>query len=74
VGERQEPELHVDLDPVERLGDPAKPARARGRERHDLMSAVGGLGQPTERAADVVADARALVRERAHVEGDPHGR
>ena len=70
-GQRHEPEL--DVEPVERTRDRLAPARARRRERDDLVLARARLDEPGERAADVVADARPRMRERADVEHDPHG-
>ena len=73
VREGEELERELDRDALERLGDRLPPLRARRREGDDLVLAGGRLREPRERAAEVVADPRARVRERRDVEGDPHG-
>ena len=73
VRERQEADLQLDVDPRERLGNRLFPARARRRERDDLVPPAGRLDEPRERAADVVADPAQRMRQRRDVEGDPHG-
>ncbi len=70
----QRPRAQLDVEPGERLPDARRAAQARRRERDELVLAAGGLAHAGERAADVVADARRRMRERADVEGDSHGR
>ena len=50
-------------------------SRRRGRRERDdrVARLLSCVGQPTQRAEDVVVHARPLVRERRDVEGDPHG-
>ena len=70
----QRPRAQLDVDALERLADRA-PARGLVGANATISCSPGrGLGEPGERAADVVADARRRMRERADVEGDPHGR
>src|SRR5207249_287163 len=70
VGEGQEDEALLQLHPRERLGDRLQAARARGRERDDLMLARRRLDEAGERAADVRVDSGARMRQRADVERD----
>ncbi len=71
--EREPHEAKLDVDAGERLGDDALARGRRRRERDDLVAVLGRhLGEARERAADVVVDARPLVRQRADVERDSH--
>ena len=72
--EGQRHELELDVDAVERARDRASPGRARGRESNELVRTCRGLDEAGERAADVIADTRQRMRERADVVDDPHGR
>ena len=56
--------------PGSRGGRQARSARTRRPRRPSRAAAAA---RPGQRAADVVVDARPLVRERRDVEGDPHG-
>ena len=74
VGEGQEPQPEGERQAGQNLGDPPHPLRAGRREGDDLVPPARDVAEPFERAANVVADSGQLVRERADVEGDPHGR
>jgi hypothetical protein len=69
-GEPDRPEL--DVETGERGADPLRPFDARRRERDDLVLPGGSLGQAAQRPPDVVPDPEQRVRERRHVEDDPH--
>ena len=59
--------------PASASGITRLPDRRRRRERDDLVAMLGRhLGEAGQRAAEVVVDARAFVRQRADIEGDPH--
>jgi hypothetical protein len=73
VGERQPADAPRNRNPVQRLGDHARSGGARRREGDDLVLVSGHLDQTGQRPADVVADARSLMRERRDVERDLHG-
>ena len=64
-------QLPLDVDSVEGGLDGAPPSHARGREGNDVVPAR--LRDPDERAANVVADSGAGVRQRGDVDDDPHG-
>ncbi len=74
VRERQAPGTQLDVDPGERGPNPVAAPNARRSERDDLVLSSSSLGQPAERAVDVVADPVKRVRQRADVEDDPHSR
>ena len=57
----------------ESLLEPLPREHAHGREGDDLVLRPSGLGQPAERAPQVVADPRTRVRERRCVDDDAHG-
>ena len=51
---------------------PPQASGLRSTMVHDLVPLLRRLHDPPQRADDVVADARPRVRERAHVDDDPH--
>ena len=59
--------------PVERLLEPIPREHADRREGDDLVLGARRLGQPAQRAAQVVADPGARVGERRCVDDDAHG-
>ena len=67
---RQDGQPSLDRDPVERRLDRALSTPARRRECDQLVPAGGGEAE--DRAADVVADAGAWMRERRDVDDDSH--
>jgi hypothetical protein len=69
-GHRPETQI-VERDSVEGSADPARPFEARRREADELVAAGSDLGQPGERAPDVVPNAGPRVGERADVDRDP---
>src|SRR5581483_1982241 len=71
VREREEAEAQLDRDSLERPRDRAEALRARRSERDELVVAGGGFGEAAQRAADVVPDPGARVRQRRDVERDP---
>ena len=58
---------------VQRALEQRAAADADRTERDQIALARRGLGDPAQRAEDVVADARPRMREGRHVVGDPHG-
>ena len=66
-------ETALDRDAVERLLEPLPREHADRREGDDLVLGARCLGQPAQRAAQVVADPGARVGERRCVDDDAHG-
>src|SRR4029453_2416564 len=70
--QRPEPELDFDAHLAERAPNATRPLEARRREGDDLVLSAGRLGEPYERATDVVADPERRMAQRTHVEHDLH--
>ncbi len=70
---RERDEASLDGDVGESLLEPLPREHAHCGEGDDLVLCPGRLGQPAERAPQVVADPGTRVRERRCVDDDAHG-
>ena len=69
---RQRPEAELDVDPSSACRIRAGPRRLVGAKATISCRPPGRFGQSRERAADVVPDPGQRMRQRRHVDDDPH--